>query len=64
MAGREFHAALMVKQASQHREYSSQCMDRLGSDYEMKRFDAFIPNQGFKTSQLHARKKLTAVLVI
>jgi len=64
MAGREFHAALMVKQASQHREYSSQCMDRLGRDYEMKRFDAFIPNQGFKTSQLDARKKLTAVLVI
>jgi len=39
-------------------------MDRLGRDYEMKRFDAFIPNQGFKTSQLDARKKLTAVLVI
>jgi len=50
LAGREFHAALMVKQASQHREYSSHCMDRLGRDYEMKRFDAIIPNQSFKMS--------------
>jgi len=56
LAGREFHAALMVKQASQHREYSSQCMDRLGRDYEMKRFDAIIPNQGFKMSLLCAKR--------
>jgi len=45
-----------VKQAGQHREYSSQCMDRLGRDYEMKRFDAFIPNQGFKMSLLWAKR--------